>query len=147
MPSADVRYERHVVCDSVEETERVAATFAAHLGPGDFVALSGPLGAGKSVMARAIGRVFGVVAPMPSPTYTLMAVHQGRLPIYHMDLYRLGSIDELEFAGLRAYFESDGLCLVEWGERARDVWPPTGWQIRIEMSGGDRREIAIVPFG
>jgi tRNA threonylcarbamoyladenosine biosynthesis protein TsaE len=64
-----------------------------------------------------------------------------------MDLYRLASADELEFAGLRSYFESDGLCLVEWAERARDAWPPSGWMITVEIRGEAERKITIAPFG
>lgn len=140
-------YERRALCRSVGQTERLAASFAVHLSPGSFVAMTGPLGAGKSVIARAIGAAWGVVDPMPSPTYTIMAVHQGRVPVYHMDLYRLGSADELEFAGLRSYFDSEGICLVEWAERARDSWPENGWLIRIEVGEGDERRISITPFG
>jgi tRNA threonylcarbamoyladenosine biosynthesis protein TsaE len=140
-------YERRALCRSVGETERLAAAFAVHLSPGAFVAMTGSLGAGKSVVARAIGATWGVVDPMPSPTYTIMAVHQGRVPIYHMDLYRLGSVDELDFAGLRSYFQSDGLCLVEWAERARDAWPSVGWTINIEVGDGDNRLITVSSFG
>lgn len=140
-------YERHALCTSVAETERIAASFAVHLAPGSFVALTGPLGAGKSVIARAIGAAWGVVDPMPSPTYTIMAVHQGRIPVYHMDLYRLASADELEFAGLSSYFESDGLCLVEWAERARDAWPSSGWTVNVEIKGEAERKITIATFG
>lgn len=151
MSSASVKtssvYERRALCRSVSETERLAASFAVHLIPGSFVAMTGPLGAGKSVVARAIGVAWGVGDPMPSPTYTIMAVHRGRVPIYHMDLYRLGSTDELEFAGLRSYFQSDGICLVEWAERARDAWPETGWHITIEVGEGDDRRITIAPIG
>lgn len=140
-------YTRRALCRTVGETERVAAAFAVQLVPGSFVALTGPLGAGKSVFARAIGNALGVIEPMPSPTYTIMAVHQGRLPVYHMDLYRLGSTDELEFAGLRSYFDSDGVCLVEWAERVRECWPDRGWHVSIDPIASERRLIEISPFG
>ena len=140
-------YERHARCATVQETERLAASFAVHLFPGSFVAMTGALGAGKSVIARAIGAAWGVVDAMPSPTYTIMAVHRGRIPIYHMDLYRLTSADELEFAGLRHYFQGDGICLVEWAERAREAWPPFGWTVHIEASGESERKIVIAAFG
>lgn len=140
-------YERYVHCRSVAHTERVAAAFAAYLGPGDFVALSGPLGAGKSVIARAIGMALGVIGAMPSPTYTLMAVHHGTHPVYHMDLYRLNSAAELDLAGLTSYFESDGVCLVEWAERFPETWPTAGWSIVIEMGEGENRRISIQRFG
>lgn len=139
-------YVRRARTRSEQETERLAAAFAVHLGPGSFVAMTGPLGAGKSVVARAIGAAWGVLEPMPSPTYTLMAIHHGRLPIYHMDLYRLDSVDELEFAGLRPYFQSDGICLVEWAERVRDIWPDSGWQVAIEIGPENHRVISITSF-
>ncbi len=140
-------YSRRAMCCSVGESERLAAALAVHLRPGSFIALSGPLGAGKSVFARAIGAAWGVTEPMPSPTYTIMTVHQGRLPVYHMDLYRLGSADELEFAGLRGFFDADGICLVEWAERVREAWPSVGWHVTIEPAGHDRRLIDISQFG
>ncbi len=132
---------------SESETEAVAGRFADQLGAGSFVALIGPLGAGKSVFARAIGRRCGVTAAMPSPTYTLLAIHQGRCPIYHMDLYRIGSLAELEHAALDTYFESDGICLVEWAERASSLWPKSGWSVTLRAHDEESRTIAIERFG
>ena len=129
------------------ETEVVAARLAERLGPGDFVALIGPLGAGKSVFARAIGRRCGVTTTMPSPTYTLLAVHQGRCPIYHIDLYRINSLAELESAALQTYFDNDGICLVEWAERARSLWPKSGWCVALEAHDEQSRTISIERFG
>jgi tRNA threonylcarbamoyladenosine biosynthesis protein TsaE len=131
----------------VAESERVAAALAARLCAGSFVALIGPLGAGKSVVARAIGAAWGVTEPMPSPTYTIMAVHYGRLPIYHMDLYRISSVDEFDFAGLRPHFQGNGICLVEWADRIRVAWPERGWVVAIKIGAGDERSIAIRQYG
>ncbi|MEW5702855.1 MAG: tRNA (adenosine(37)-N6)-threonylcarbamoyltransferase complex ATPase subunit type 1 TsaE [Candidatus Zixiibacteriota bacterium] len=135
------------VCHSVEQTEALARELAAQLRPGDWVGLIGPLGAGKSVFARAIGRAWGVRGTMPSPTYTLMATHVGRCPIHHIDLYRIGSMDELDFAGLEPYFSGTGICLVEWADRARALWPPTGWAVTISLVNSGERRIVIEPFG
>ena len=142
-----VSYERHALCASIHETERLAASFAVRLAPGSFVGMTGPLGAGKSVFARAIGTAWGVIDPMPSPTYTIMSVHRGRIPIYHMDLYRIASADELEFAGLRTYFQHDGICLVEWAERARESWPSSGWTVRVDVKSDNARKIMITSYG
>jgi tRNA threonylcarbamoyladenosine biosynthesis protein TsaE len=111
------------------------------------VGLIGPLGSGKSVFARAVGRQWGVVAPMPSPTYTLMNCHSGRCTICHMDLYRIGSPDELDFAGLTPYFSGPGICLVEWAEKARLWWPQAGWTVTIEPVDFETRRIVIASFG
>ena len=84
---------------------------------------------------------------MPSPTYTLMAVHQGRVPIYHMDFYRVASEGEADFAGLEEYFAGDGVCLVEWADRARAIWPTSGWTVTIEIADIEERRIGIARFG
>ena len=139
-------YERYAICRTVGDTERLAASFATLLSAGSFVALLGPLGAGKSVVARAIGAAWGVGTPMPSPTYTIMTIHQGRLPIYHMDLYRVGSQGELEMAGLQNYFQSDGICLGEWADRARDVWPRIGWEVIMVLGDRGARRVLIRRF-
>jgi len=139
----------HVIareCHAPAATETLAAEFAAHLTPGSWIGLIGPLGAGKSVFARAVGRAWGVEGPMPSPTFTLMAAHNGRCPIYHIDLYRVASEDEFAFAGLAPYFSGDGICLVEWADRLRTVWPPDGWTVTIDILGATTRRVAIAPF-
>jgi|CXWL01.1.fsa_nt_gi tRNA threonylcarbamoyladenosine biosynthesis protein TsaE len=137
---------------STTETEAVATQFAESLGSTAFVALIGPLGAGKSVFVRAVARVFGVAGPMPSPTYAIMSIYEppggdrGRSPVYHMDLYRISSESELECAGLLPYFTMPGLCLVEWAERARAVWPEAGWTVTITPDSETDRSIAIERF-
>ena len=132
--------------DSHEQTAQVGRRFAARLTPGDWVGLTGPLGAGKSVFARAVGHAWGVSTVMPSPSYTLMNSHQGRCAIHHIDLYRVGSPDELDFAGLTQYFDGPGICLVEWPERARSLWPDRGWIVTLNITGSGTRRISIGRF-
>jgi tRNA threonylcarbamoyl adenosine modification protein YjeE len=136
------RIEEHLTA-SEEETSALGATFAERLHSGDWVGLTGSLGAGKSVFARAIGKAWGVTTPMPSPSYTLLNLYDGRCPVCHIDLYRLGSSDELDFAGLSGYFVDAGICLVEWPEKATDRWPNQGWLISFEVTGPEARKIVI----
>ena len=133
-------------CHAPGETEALATEFASRLAPGSWVGLIGPLGAGKSVFARAIGRAWGVDGPMPSPTFTLMAAHLGRCLVYHIDLYRVTSADEFDFAGLAPYFTGDGICLVEWADRLPTVWPSDGWTVTIEILGLTARRITVASF-
>lgn len=137
-------------CRSVAETEALASAWAEQLGSGSWVGLIGPLGAGKSVFARAIGRAFGVTAVMPSPSYTLMVSHEGRCPVHHIDLYRVESREELDFAGVTPYFSGtgsgSGICLVEWADRVREIWPSSGWIVEIEVTGAESRRITITPI-
>ena len=128
---------------SEAETVAVARSFARDLRPGDWVGLIGPLGAGKSVFARAVGHALGVRETMPSPTYTLMNVLSGDIPLYHIDLYRMSSADELDFAGIEPYFQSSGVCLVEWADQIRSRWPMRGWIVAIEIAGASVRRITI----
>ncbi|GAB4320240.1 MAG: hypothetical protein Kow0074_10380 [Candidatus Zixiibacteriota bacterium] len=128
------------------DTVAIAEAFARALHPGDWVGLIGPLGAGKSVFARAVGRALGVRETMPSPTYTLMNVLHGTIPVYHIDLYRMSSADELDFAGIGPYFESSGICLVEWADRIREHWPDRGWLVTIAIGELSERRITIAPL-
>jgi len=102
------------------ETLEFAKQFSSRLKPGDVVALSGELGAGKSVLARAVMRSLGVEdKALPSPTYTIIQEYEGKAcRIAHMDWYRLEGVEELEAIGVREYFQKPWICLIEWPERA-----------------------------
>lgn len=103
------------------------------------VTLSGPLGAGKTSLARAWLHGLGHDGPVRSPTYTLIETY--RLPavtVHHLDLYRLADPEELEFIGVRDLAEEDALWLIEWPERGGDRLPAPDWQLTIEFSGSGR---------
>ena len=130
------------VCASEEETKKVAAGLAARLEPGDTVLLSGEMGAGKSVFARAVGQALSVTDPMTSPTFTILNIHEGRMPIYHFDFYRLSGEEELLAAGLDEFLPPrDGVALVEWPEIAESVLPDNAWHVRIETLDPESRRI------
>jgi len=128
---------------SEEETVAIAEQFAVSLRAGDWVGLVGPLGAGKSVFVRAVGHALGISEAMPSPSYTILNCHNGRIPLYHFDLYRVGSSDELDFAGLDPYFEGEGVCLIEWADKIPERWPPRGWLIEIQPEGATARRFTF----
>ncbi len=124
------------------DTAAFGAAMGAHLGPGDALLLAGDLGAGKSVLARGAARALGVLGPMPSPTFTLMQPHQGRLPVYHFDLYRLSEADEFYAAGLDEYIDAGGVCLIEWP--LPEVLPMSRVFASISRGdGGDERRISL----
>jgi len=133
---------------SAEDTARIAFEFGKNAVAGDIFCLSGTLGAGKTVFAQGFAHALGY-ENITSPTFTIMNEYTGgRLSFYHFDLYRLegGSEGEteLESIGYEEYFFSDGVCLVEWAERAIDLFPKNVYSVKINMcSQENHREISI----
>ncbi len=109
---------------------------------GDVIALSGPLGAGKTELARGVARGLGVVGPVSSPTFVLIAEHEGRLPLFHLDCYRLTGPQDALDAGLLDERRADGVTVVEWAERLGTALPPGRLEIRLDGSGDDPRSLA-----
>jgi len=116
------------------ETRAFAVDFAESLNSGDCVALSGELGAGKSVFARALMRALGVTdEAMPSPTFSLIQEYAGNgCKVAHMDWYRLESPEEIGMLGVREYFQPPWITIIEWPERAPILMAETAIKIRLE---------------
>ena len=126
-----------------EETEALAAALARHLQKGTVLAYRGGLGVGKTAFTRGLARGLGIAEPVTSPTYTIVQEYlSGRLPLFHFDLYRLGSSEELFDIGWEDYLERGGICAVEWSENADDAM---GGAIVVELCrlDDDRRKITI----
>jgi tRNA threonylcarbamoyladenosine biosynthesis protein TsaE len=119
------------------------------LFPGAVVALVGPLGAGKTHLARAIAEGLGVPDSrvVTSPTFVLIQEHQGRLPIYHFDAYRLRGAGELAELGAQEYFEGDGVCLVEWADRAAECLPAEHLLVTLAVAGETARRATVEARG
>ncbi len=126
------------------ETLEAGARIAAGLRPGDSVLLRGELGAGKTVFVRGAARSLGVDPGMVrSPTFTLVNVYPGRIPVYHVDLYRIEKPEDLAELGLEEILGTDGVAMVEWPEKLGRYAPPDAVRVLIQNAGGDRREILI----
>ncbi|MFZ5648249.1 MAG: tRNA (adenosine(37)-N6)-threonylcarbamoyltransferase complex ATPase subunit type 1 TsaE [Bacillota bacterium] len=132
---------------SPEDTFRVGQSLGNLAAPGDVYCLSGDLGAGKTVFARGVATGLGVEGRVTSPTFTLINEHHGRVPYYHMDVYRLGGPEEMSDLGYEEYFYGQGVTLLEWAELVADVLPEERLEISIARTGEDSREIAFTPRG
>jgi tRNA threonylcarbamoyladenosine biosynthesis protein TsaE len=129
---------------SEQDTERLGQALADLAKPGTVIGLVGPLGAGKTRLARALAERLGVdPAAIASPTFVLIHEYEGRIPVYHFDAYRLESVQAFEDLGVADYWNAGGLCLVEWADRVRGLLPEETWFVHIEPIDATRRQVTI----
>jgi tRNA threonylcarbamoyladenosine biosynthesis protein TsaE len=131
------------VTGSAEETRALGERFSRRLEPGDVVALYGGLGSGKTTLAQGICRGLGVREVVNSPSFTIVNEYRGRCPVYHLDCYRLEGTDDLLELGCEEYFYGDGVCLIEWAEKAAGVLPHRRIEVYLDQAGVGRRNIVI----
>ncbi|MBQ6832293.1 MAG: tRNA (adenosine(37)-N6)-threonylcarbamoyltransferase complex ATPase subunit type 1 TsaE [Oscillospiraceae bacterium] len=131
------------VTNSPEETEALGMRLAAKLRPGTVIAYQGDLGAGKTAFTRGLARGLGADEPVTSPTYTIVNEYlSGRMPLFHFDMYRLRSADDLFDIGWEDYLERGGVCAVEWSENVADALE-SPVQVLIEKTGDTTRTVTI----
>jgi len=117
---------------------------AAELRAGDVLALTGDLGAGKTCLVKGIARGLGILQEITSPTFTLINEYVGgRLPLYHVDLYRLDSAEQALQIGLDDYLGRDGVTVIEWAEKVESLLPPTTRRLRVEFIADNSRRITL----
>jgi tRNA threonylcarbamoyladenosine biosynthesis protein TsaE len=134
---------RELRSESAAETEEIGARVAAGLVAGDTVLVSGELGAGKTTLIRGGCRALGYRGPVTSPTFTLGQRYRGRLPISHLDLFRLETLAGEDPALIEDYLTPDVVAFVEWPALAEPALDRVAIRVRIEHRGGDRRAIAV----
>lgn len=135
------------------ETNSPQETFSAgrQLGekafPGQVITLTGDLGVGKTVFTQGLAKGLGIEEPVNSPTFTIVQVYdEGRLPLYHFDVYRIGDVSEMDEIGYEDYFYGEGVCLIEWADLIREILPERYTRIFIEKDlekGFDYRRITV----
>lgn len=132
---------------NTEETELLGQQLAAHLHPGDVVAYLGDLGAGKTAFTRGLARGLGCTGRVTSPTFTIVNEYEGRIPLFHFDLYRLSSADELFDIGWDDYLARGGICAVEWSERMAQDLPPGVITVTIRRCAEEENQRSITVEG
>lgn len=130
-----------------EETLQVGRELGAASAAGEVYALVGDLGVGKTVFTKGFAEGLGIDEPVNSPTFTILQIYdEGRIPLYHFDVYRIEEPEEMEEIGLDEYLEGDGVCLIEWAGRIADILPQDIIVVRIEKNlekGMDYRKITV----
>ena len=132
------------VSNSPSETEALGESLGRRLSPGAVVAFTGDLGAGKTAFTRGLARGLGISEPVTSPTFTIVNEYEGgRMPLFHFDMYRLGSSDELFDIGWEDYLRRGGVCAVEWSENVPEAFDGSEIRVSIEKCSDNARKITI----
>jgi len=129
------------VSRSAEETQALGERLGSRLGGGDVVACVGALGAGKTCFLQGLARGLGVTADVTSPTFVLVNQYTGRVPVFHVDAYRTGSLTELVDLGLEEMLHGEGVTIVEWADKLLPLLPPRTVTVTITGLGDEAREI------
>lgn len=141
--STAARLVRRLATSDAASTRSLAARLAVVAAPGDLVCLWGDLGAGKTVFAKGFGAGLGVAGTITSPTFILMAEYEARLPLFHVDLYRLADASDALAGGLLDERRAGGVTLVEWPDRLGEALPEDRLDVEIEGSGDEPRTITL----
>ncbi len=138
-----------VISGSVHDTVTLGEKLGELVKAGDFIALTGELGSGKTHFVKGVAAGVGVDSSIrvTSPTYTIMNVYAGRLPLYHFDLYRLAGSGDVSDLGFEEYFYGAGVSIVEWAERLQDVLPGERLSVTFDYLDEDVRKITVKPYG
>lgn len=138
-----------VTTSSVDQTRDLGTAVSAMAGPGDVVVLAGDLGAGKTAFVQGFGRGLGVAERITSPTFTIVHVYEGgRLPIHHIDVYRLDQLSEVLDLGLAEMLDEGGVVLIEWGDAIAAILPNDYLEVRVTFGeGDDDRQLAVAAIG
>ena len=132
---------------SAEETYKIGEQMGREAKAGDVICLIGDLGVGKTVLSQGLAEGLGITEAVNSPTFTILQVYEeGRLPLYHFDVYRIGDVEEMDEIGYEDYFYGDGVCLIEWANLIEEILPEKYTEIRFEKDlekGFDYRKITV----
>lgn len=134
-----------VITKTALETRQLAEKLAGFLFAGSLITLSGQLGAGKTTFTQGLGKGLNIKKNITSPTFTLLKIYHGDLPLYHIDAYRLEGLSQ--DLGFEEYIESDGVCVIEWSHFISDLLPENRINIEINILDDDKRELLITATG
>ena len=138
---------RRIILNNETETRDFGLELGKSLQPGEVLALIGDLGTGKTALTRYIAEGLGIKETITSPTFTIIhEYHEGRLPLYHFDVYRIGDMEEMYELGYEEYFYGKGVCVVEWADLIEELLPPEAKRIYIEYGEREGERIYQCTF-
>lgn len=129
-----------------EDTIELGQKFGALLTKGSIVGFFGDLGSGKTTMIKGVTQGLGVKGLVKSPSFVVVTEYQGKLPVYHIDLYRINKLNELFEIGFEQYLYGDGVSLIEWAEKVEKFLPMSAIKVKIEIINQNQRRITITNF-
>lgn len=137
------------VTHSAEETIQLGKKIGSLLQPGAIIAMEGNLAVGKTTITKGIAESLGIEEAITSPTFTLISEYEGKMPLYHMDVYRLDSCEDFINLGVEDLMYGDGVSIIEWSERVREELPKFTITLRLEIRGDGGRDITLEnwPYG
>jgi tRNA threonylcarbamoyladenosine biosynthesis protein TsaE len=136
--------QERAVTRSTDETLELARAVGELLRPGDVVSLVGELGAGKTVFARGVARALGVTELVVSPTFTIVREYEGRVPLVHVDVYRIDAVQELHDLGFEEVVRDDAVTIVEWGDMIDGLLPGDRLDVRLAPGGADDERVVEI---
>ena len=137
---------KNIYLNNDQETREIGFKLGKLLKPGSIVCLIGDLGAGKTTMTQSLAEALEVDDYITSPTFTIVNQYEGKMPLYHFDVYRIGCSEEMYDIGFEEYINGDGVCIIEWANIIEDILPDE--YLKIELNYKDMgREMTLIPYG
>ena len=146
-PARETVKSLEMLSNSAAQTRNMWMKLGKSAAAGDVILLVGPLGAGKTCLTQGIARGLGIHEYTASPSFVLVREYQGKLPLYHIDLYRLNRIEEVTQLGLDDYLYGNGVCVVEWANKGLSVLPEEHLLIEMQIVSPLKRKLSFVPRG
>lgn len=128
---------------SEKDTEEIGKKLGKLVRPGDVLCLVGDLGTGKTTFTKALAKGLEIEDDVTSPTFTIVQEYEGRIPLYHFDVYRIEDVSEMEDLPYEEYFYGDGVCVIEWAEMIQEILPKDYMKIQIQYLKDQRRKICF----
>ena len=144
VPVSKMASSFRLMSHSPEDTREIGRLMGQNAGPGDIFLLTGELGAGKTCLTQGIAWGLGVEGYVRSPTFVIAARYSGRATVHHIDLFRLRDAEEAWDLGLEEYLHGDGVCVVEWAEKAADIFPMNSMWIALEYGAGETERLVEI---